>query len=633
MTVPATARRAPEDRAGVPDAGMAPPDVAVERREDGTVVLRSRQSLAPYAPNLGALLRRWAVEAPSRVLVAERSADGDGWREVGYADALAAAESIGQALLDRGLGPERPVLVLSGNSVDHALVMFGCYVAGVPVAPVSVPYSLQSRDFGKLRAIAQLVAPGLVLAEHGAPFAPALAALREAGVLPEVVTSAGAVGAFDATPLADLLATVPGEAVRRAVDAVGSDEVAKILFTSGSTGDPKGVVNTHGMLCANQQSLAQIWPFLAETPPVLCDWLPWSHTFGGNHDLHLVLQHGGSLYVDAGKPAPALVGTTVRNLADVGPTIWFNVPAGFAAALPHLERDRELAARAFRRLQLIFYAAAALPQDVWERLERLAVEVTGRRIPMTSSWGSTETAPLATSAHFPLERAGTIGVPVPGVELKVVPAGAKLELRVRGPNVTPGYWRRPDLTTAAFDDECFYRIGDAGRFVDPDDPARGLLFDGRIAEDFKLTSGTWVHCGEVRIEALAAASPLLQDAVVAGADRDAVALLAWLNAPEAARVAGASTDAPADELDRHPEVRRRIVEGLQRHNAANPGSATAVTRVLLLREPASIDAGEITDKGYLNQRRVLELRAGDVDRLYANDPDDDVLVVAGPVTA
>jgi len=417
----------------------------------------------------------------------------------------------------------------------------------------------------------------------------------------------------------------PGPALDKAATSIGADTIAKFLFTSGSTSLPKGVVNTHGMLTANQQQLAQIWPFLDEAPLVLLDWLPWNHTFGANHNFNLVLRHAGTLYIDGGKPVPGLIDETVRNLGEVSPTVYFNVPAGYAALLPFLERDEALARSFFRTLRLIFYAGAALPQDLWERLEAVSQRATGERVPMTSSWGTTETSPLSTAAHFMIERAGPIGVPVPGVELKLVPTGDKLEVRVRGPHVTPGYWKRPDLTRAAFDEDGFYKPGDAVRFADPAEPAKGIVFDGRLAEDFKLATGTWVAVGVLRVAALAAASPALQDAIIAGENREWVGMLAWLNAAGCRKLVGCEAALP--ELARHPTVREHVGRAIARWNADHGGSSQRIARVLLLPDAPSIDANEITDKGYINQRLALERRKVEVERLFAPAPDADVLIV------
>jgi feruloyl-CoA synthase len=382
------------------------------------------------------------------------------------------------------------------------------------------------------------------------------------------------------------------------------------------------------MLCANQQMLSQIWPFTAQTPPVLVDWLPWNHTFGGNHNFNLVLNQGGTLYIDGGKPAPGLVEQTVKNLAEISPTIYFNVPVGYAMLLPYLEQDEQLRNNFFKNLQLIFYAGAALPQDLWERLETVAIQATGKKVVMTSSWGSTETSPLATAAHFTLEKAGVIGIPCPGVTLKMLPNGDSYELRVKGPNVTPGYFRRPDLTAAAFDEDGYYLIGDAGRFVDPDDPGKGISFAGRVAEDFKLMSGTWVRVGLLRVEVLAAASPLLQFALVTGHDREYVGILGWLNIAASKKLcAGLHGDISPDELLQRPEIEAHLRKALTQFNAEQQGTSSRIGRIMLMSEPPDSDANEITDKGYINQRAALQRRQELVEQLYAEQPGPGVIVL------
>ncbi|MEM8931542.1 MAG: feruloyl-CoA synthase [Acidobacteriota bacterium] len=620
----------------MPTPRFAAPEVEVEARADGVRVLRSPGPLGAYPEHLGVSLRRWAEATPDRTFLAERAPEAEGWVELSWAVTLERAEALGEGLLSRGAGPNRPLVVLSGNSIDHALLMFGSHLAGIPIAPISPAYSLLSTDHGKLCDIVSRLRPGIVFVDRAAPFAPALADLDRRGALTEVtlvvgdseIDSIAALNTREDVPL-HALPEPPGERLRSAEAEVGLDTVAKILFTSGSTDIPKGVLNTHRMLCSNQQMIAQVWPFLRDAPPVLVDWLPWNHTFGANHNVNLVLTHGGTLYIDAGKPAPGLVETTVDNLRDISPTLYFNVPAGFAQLLPHLEADAALRDHFFGRLQLIFYAGAALPQDLWNRLEALSKASLGETVTMVSAWGSTETSPASTTVHFPIDRAGVIGLPLPGVEIKMVPAGSKQELRVRGPHVFPGYLDDDAKTRDAFDDEGFYRIGDAGKLADPDDPSKGVVFDGRVAEDFKLLSGTWVNAGRLRVEALAAAEPVLQDAVITGHDRDAVGLLAWLNIAACRallRRTGISIDesVPAEDLARTPTVREHLCAGLTRHNADAGGSSRRIARVLLLVEPPSIDAGEITDKGYINQREVLDRRADDVERLYA-DPAHDVL--------
>jgi feruloyl-CoA synthase len=433
------------------------------------------------------------------------------------------------------------------------------------------------------------------------------------GDSPRFAPALAAVGA-EATPLAKLLEKDAGARVDEAFARVGPESVAKILFTSGSTGQPKGVINTQRMLVSNQQMLAQVWPFLEDRVQTIVDWLPWNHTFGGNFCFNLVLRNGGTLYVDGGKPAPGLIEVTARNLAEVSPTVYFNVPRGFDLLMPMLEADAALRRNFFRELDMVFYAGAALPQNLWERLEKLAIAEKAGELAMISSWGSTETAPSAAAVHYHIERAGVIGLPNPGCELKLVPAAGKLEVRVRGPNVTPGYYRREDLTREAFDAEGYYRIGDAMKFADPAVPEKGLVFDGRVAEDFKLTSGTWVHTGAVRVKLIAAGNPLIQDAVITGHDRDVVGALVFLS--------------PAAK-DLAPEAVRAKVAAALRALAGEGGSSTHPVRALLLEEPPSIDAGEITDKGYINQRAVLERRAALVERLHAQAEDPAIITAAG----
>jgi feruloyl-CoA synthase len=603
---------------------FAPADIEQTKSADGSILLRSRTPLAPFEENLAKVFRNAVETAPSRTFLAERNATG--WRKITYAEARRLVDAIAASLIERGLSTERPVMILSGNTIEHALLMLAGLSAGVPVAPVSVAYSLQSQDFGKLKHIHELLTPGLIYVADTGPFAKALAVLNLSKV--EIVASANTGNLDRITPFDKLTAARPTHTVETAVAAIRPDTIAKFLFTSGSTGFPKGVINTHRMLTSNQQQIAQIWPFLEEQPLVLVDWLPWNHTFGGNHNFNMVLRNAGTLYIDAGKPVPALVGETVRNISEISPTIYFNVPAGYAALLPFLEKDDALARTFFLKLRMIFYAAAALPQDIWTRLEAVSARVTGERIPLISSWGTTETAPLAAASHFLVDRAGVIGVPAPGVELKLVRAGDKKEIRVRGPNVTPGYWKSPDLTMLAFDQEGFYRPGDAVRFADTADPAKGLIFDGRLAEDFKLTTGTWVYVGSLRVGVLAACSPVLQDAIIAGTDREYVGILAWPNFAGCQTLTKSASPADAAQLASHPAVLKHITRTIARWNIDQPGTSTRIARVLLLTEPPSIDANEITDKGYVNQRLVLERRKTEVERLFAATPDADVIVIS-----
>ncbi len=596
---------------------FAPPDVAIARRPDGTILLSSRVPPATWEDSVPAVLRERAAAHPDRPLAARRD-DRDRWVALTYGEARARADSLGQSFLDLGLGPDRPVLVLSGNSVEHLLVTLGAYTAGVPVVPISVAYSLMSADHARIRAIAELVDPGLVFVDDAGPFATALDAV--AGYVGQTLTARG--DRPGTLRLDDLLTTRPSRGLEDAVATVGADTVAKLLFTSGSTATPKGVVNTHRMLCSNQAALRQVWPFLATEPPVLVDWLPWSHTFGANHNLNLALFNGGTIYIDDGKPVPPLFGRTLAALADIAPTVYFNVPAGFALLAPALERDHELARHFFSRLRFMFYAGAALPEALAVRLRELAARVADHDVPLTSSWGTTETAPAATSAHFPGAAIGCIGVPIPGVTVKLVPDGEKLEIRVSGPNVTPGYHRAPELASSAFDDEGFYRSGDAGRLVDEHDPDQGVLFDGRIAEDFKLLTGTWVTAGTLRVRLLSA-SKLLSDAVICGHDRDYVAALAWVNQAEVRKLLDEDADVALDD----PRLRTHLAAGLATLNRG-AGSAGRIERLLLLSDPPSLDAGEITDKGYINQRACLRRRADTVAVLYGATPTAEIIAPA-----
>jgi len=554
-------------------------DVAVERRADGAVLLRSPHALGPHPRNLTERLAHWARQDPTRVLAAQRAADG-AWRSLTYAEAYARARRVGQALLERGLSAERPVAILSENSLEHLLVMLGALHVGVPCAPVSPAYSLLSTDHAKLRHVMALATPGLVFAQD-ARFAGAIAAAvpQDAEVLCGIVPEAE-----------------PTVRVDEAHARTGPDTIAKLLFTSGSTGQPKAVINTQRMWCANQQMLAQSLPYLAAVPPVLVDWLPWHHTAGGSHNIGIVLYHGGTLYIDEGRPLPGLIEKTVRNLRDVGPTVYFNVPRGYEALLPFLRADEALRRRFFSRLGLLQYAAAVLPQPVWGAYEALAAQTCGERILWITGYGATETAPCAMSTNRGAARAGTVGLPVDGLEMKLVPVNDKLEARFRGPSITPGYWRQPELTRAAFDEEGYYCTGDALRFLDAADPAQGLEFDGRIAEDFKLTTGTWVSVGPLRAQVIAAGDPWVQDVVLAGHDRNEVCALV-IPRPGA----------------QDPDL-QKLLDALA---ARSTGSSNRIARALLLPGPLSIDAGEITDKGSVNQRAVLRARADLVELLYA----------------
>ena len=520
---------------------LGPPDVTVERRSDGAIILRSPHPLRPYPKNLTERLVHWAKAAPDRVFVAQRDSAG-GWRTLTYAQTLASVRSIAAALLQRDLSPERPIAILSGNDIEHALLGLAAMHVGIPYAPISVPYSLMSQDFGKLKSIIGILEPGLVFAASGIAFTRAIAATVPDRT--EVVVTSNPPADRKTTPFAALTATEPTAAVDIAHSKVSANTIAKILFTSGSTGQPKGVINTQLMLCANQAMLGAGLAFIRDEPPVIVDWLPWNHTFGSNHNFGLVLDNGGSLYIDEGKPLPGAIAATARNLRDIAPTIYFNVPKGFEMLLPYLETDAALRETFFSRLKVMFYAGAGLSQHILDAIQALALKTTGERIMFISSLGSTETAPAAVACSWEAERAGNIGLPLPGVELKLVPRDGKLEARLRGFNITPGYWRAPQITADAFDDEGFYKIGDAVKFADPADPAKGLLFDGRLAEDFKLATGTWVSVGPLRAAFIAHCAPLVRDVVLAGADRDEIAALVFPDLDPCRKLAPVSPPIP-----------------------------------------------------------------------------------------
>ncbi len=491
------------------------------RRDDGSTLVVSREALRPYPARLTDRFLHWAKAAPDRTLVAKRVQGGD-WRRVSYREALQSARSIAQALLDSGLSVERPVVILSDNDIEHLLLALGAMLAGVPYAPVSPAYSLVSQDFGKLRHILGLLTPGLVFAS-GPAYAKAIAAVVPADT--QLVLTEGSVEGRATTSFASLLQTKATAAVDAAHAKVGPDTIAKFLFTSGSTKLPKGVINTQRMLCANQQMIGQCFPALAEEPPVLVDWLPWNHTFGGNHNIGITLYNGGTLYIDEGKPTPALIGETLRNLREIAPTIYFNVPKGFEEIANALETDAVLRKTLFSRVKMFFFSGAGLSQPVWDKLDRLAEQEIGERIRMLTGLGMTETAPFAVCANAWDVKSGHIGLPAPGLELKLVPMGDKQEVRYRGPNVTPGYWRAPEQTAESFDAEGFYCSGDAAKPMDAAEPGRGFMFDGRIAEDFKLSTGTFVSVGPLRAAIIAAGDPLVQDVVIAGINRDEIGIL------------------------------------------------------------------------------------------------------------
>jgi feruloyl-CoA synthase len=603
-----------------------PRDIDIERRPDGVIVIKSNFPLKDYEPHIPAALAKWAVARPDRVWLAQRAGPDRAWRKITYAQAKREVDGLTQALLDMKLPLGAPVAILSGNSIAHALMTQAAMQARHPAAPVSPAYSLMSQDHVKLKYLFDLIKPAVVLVQDGPLFEKALKALNLDGVT--VVHVARPCDGIASVAFADLVATPVTRAVAESVAQITPDTVGKLLFTSGSTGMPKAVINTQRMMTSNVAMMMQSRPRDPEGPETTyIDWMPWNHTMGGNALFNPVLTEGGTLYIDDGKPVPGMIEETLNNLREISPTYYANVPAGYAVLAAAMEKDDALCRNFFRNLTLMGYGGARLPDDLYDRMQALAIRAIGERIVFYTGWGSTETAPTSTGTYWETERVGLIGLPFPGVELKMVPTGSKYELRLRGANVTPGYYRQPELTAAAFDEEGFYKIGDAGVFVDDNDPVQGLIFSGRVVEDFKLTTGTFVHVGAVRTGAIAAATPVVQDALVAGQDRPYIGLLAWPNLAACRLLIGDSEASFADVV-RHPAVLKCLKDGLQAHNASTVGaSSMRIARAMLMIEPASIDGNELTDKGYINQRAGLERRAGLVKRLYAEHPDADVMVL------
>ncbi len=595
-----------------------------ERRADGTSIIGSVEELGPYPRAIVDALEDWGARTPDAILIADR--EGEGWRKLSFAQVLERIPPLAQALLDAGLSPERPLMILSGNEIEHFLLGMAAIWVGIPYAPISPAYSLISTDFGKLRHIAGLLTPGMIYASDGAKFAPAIEAVFGADV-PLIVRAnpidGRAVSVFD-----DLLATPVTPAVAAAHAAITPDTVAKVLFTSGSTGLPKGVITTNRMMACNQQMIRQALAFVQDEPPVLLDWMPWNHVAGGSHNTGIAIYNGGTFYIDDGQPTPARFGRTLENLKTVQPTFFTNVPKAYEFLVAAFDEHPEARRNLFARLKLLQYAGAGLSQHVFDGLDRAARAETGERVMIITGYGSTETAPFAFTTTWAVEEAGHIGLPAAGMTIKLVPNGDKTELRLKGPNVTPGYWRDDEKTQEAFDEEGFYKIGDAVRFADAEDLTKGFVFDGRVTEDFKLSTGTWVNFAAVRGAVIAACAPLIRDVVVTGLDRNFIGAMIFPDLAACARHAGLPAETEARAILAHPAVREKFAESLAILAQQSTGSSNHVARALLMADAPDIDKGEVTDKGSINQRAVRTHRAALVESLYADTPGPDIFVLA-----
>ena len=618
MATSVKARRPEATAAPVRAVRLGPRDVVCEHRADGTIHLTSPHALAPYPAKLTERLEYWAAAAPERTYLAQRAA-ASGWRRISYGATLEQVRRIGAALQRRDLSPERPIAILSGNDIEHALIGLASMYVGIPYAPISPAYALISNDFERLRSIIDLITPGLVFAADGDSYARAIDAAVRPDV--EVVVTRNPILGRPTTLFETLLAPTPTGAADAAHGSVSPDTIAKLVFTSGSTGAPKAVINTQRMWCSNQAMILSQLAFFADEPPVIVDWSPWHHTAGGNHNFGFVRYNGGTLYIDEGKPTAGAIETTVKNLREIATNWYFTVPKGYEALLPYFRADAALRQTFFSRLKVLWFAGAALSQSVFDEMQELARAACGERILFLTGLGSTESAPMAIARMWQSGDSTNMGVPVPGVELKLVPSEGKLEARLRGPNIMPGYWRQRDLTAQAFDEEGFYKLGDALKFEDPGDARAGLLFDGRVAEDFKLTTGTWVNVGLLRARLLAQLEPYARDVVIAGADHDEIGALIFPNL-EACRKLATAADVTCDA-----RVRKELGARLGAFAKMSTGSSNRVCRVILVGEAPSLDAGEMTDKGSINQRAVLERRADLVAELYAPEPTPRVLVL------
>lgn len=612
------------------DIPYLPQKMSIDRREDGSVILENGQPLKEHPPHMLWPLVHWATHRPDTVWLAQRDPvdpSKDGWATLTYAEALPKIRALAQGFIDAGAGPDAPLMILSRNSIEHALIMYAAMWAGAPVVPVTPAYALLSQDFARLTYVDALTEPKFIYVDDGVEYQRGLDGVS-VGDRTVIYARNAPTGCTSAS--LDEFAKTPTDAVDAAYDKLTPETVAKYMLTSGSTGEPKAVINTHGMIAANAKMIRSVWDedklnALTGGPQVMCNFLPWSHTYGANAILHNMTDWGGTFYLDWGAPTPAKLPEMLRNLREVSTTQHTTVPAAWTALATELERDHALAATFFKRICLMAYGGASMGQDIYERIQAVAVKITGERISLSAGYGATETSPTASNVHWPNDTMGLIGLPLPGNTFKLAPVGEKTELRVKGVNVTPGYYRNPEKTAAAFDEEGFYKLGDAVRFADPNDPSKGLAFDGRTAEEFKLANGTWVSAGTVRVKAVAAVGGALSDAVVCGLNKDRIALLGFLNETWCRRSIGG--EATLEEMAGHSDIITAVRDGIARHNKDHPNAAARVDRVLLVAEAPRADAGEITEKGYINQNKSQDLRADAVERLYSDPVPDDVIVL------
>lgn len=604
------------------ESQLAPARVEIEYLNNGGFILRSPETLKPYQRCVGDWLEKWAQQTPDAIYLGARQ--GDGWIELSYKQVREQIGRLGQALLDLGLNSSQPLVFLSSNDLDQALLSLAAMHVGIPVGTVSASYAKKRTDYTKLACILSCFNPGAIFVSHGEEYGPALLSLQLGC---PIIVGQGADAIAGAIDVAQLYATEETAAVQEAFGLLTSESHARYLLTSGSTGEPKAVVNTHKMLCSNQQMIAQCWRFLDQRKLRVLDWLPWSHTFGANHNFNMVLRNGGAFYIDDGLPMPGRIERTIENIKYVRPTMFFNVPRGYDVLLPFLEQDPELAEALFADLDALFYAAAALPQNTWDRIHRVASQVRDTPLFFTSEWGATETTPVLTNVHFHIDKPGNLGLPVPGVEIKFVPSGEKLEMRVKGPSVFTEYLNSPGLAACSFDEDGFYCIGDAGYLLDDKQPEKGIVFNGRVTEDFKLTSGTWVSVGTLRPVVVNALSPYVSDCVICGHDQSEVAALAFITPALRALAGEAGATMHTDELALVPAVRQTLLRALKALRAECKASSRHVSRLLLLNTEPNVEIGEITDKGYINQRLALNYRGAEVQRLFAEPLDPAVILV------